>query len=72
MYPLLQSQTLSVDAEGVLLNDARDKAQKAAELQQRIQARLAAKPDLLTGVNAGAAKYHCPVNKINSRTSCHE
>ena len=35
-----------------LLSSAAEKAQKAAEIQQRIQARLAAKPDLLTGIAA--------------------
>ena len=36
-----------------LLSSAAEKALKAAELQQRIQARLAAKPDLLPGLSGG-------------------
>ena len=49
----------------MLLSNAADKAMKAAELQQRIQARLAAKPGLIPGVAVGvnAKLFNVPIVK---------
>ncbi|XP_076809565.1 U4/U6 small nuclear ribonucleoprotein Prp3-like [Clavelina lepadiformis] len=63
--------TDSIHNNSDVMNNSIDKAQKAAELQKRIQARLAAKPGLLSGVTAGlqANLFSMPTAKVPEKSA---